>query len=75
MRIRTARLAAMTIAAGHDDPDLVPITRNELRHLITTTLYAALTSTFRIAWSLWRRCHQARARTSARRTAPPEITK
>lgn len=64
-------VTAMTIAAGHDDPDLVPITRNELRHLITSTLYAALTSTFRIAWSLWRRCHQARARTSARRTAPP----
>lgn len=66
-------ITAMATAATHDDRDLVPITRNELRHLLTITLYARLTSSFRISWSLWRRRHQATARASAARakTEPP----
>lgn len=27
------------IAASHDDPDLVPLTRNELRRLLTIAIY------------------------------------
>ena len=66
-------VTAAAIATDHNDPALAPITRNELRHLLTITLIAATTRTFRIAWSHWRRHHQAIARTSAARSrsAPP----
>lgn len=66
-------VTAISLAADHDDPDLVPITRNELRHLLAITLITATTSAFRIAWSHWRRHHQAiaRARAARARTEPP----
>lgn len=64
-------VTAISLAADHDDPDLVPITRNELRHLLAITLITATTSAFRIAWSHWRRHHQAIARAARARTEPP----
>jgi hypothetical protein len=63
--------AILTVIAARErirpptDPDLIPLTVNEIRRLfaklITNTVHAV---THWIAWSQWRRRHQARAKTS-----------
>jgi hypothetical protein len=47
-------------------PDgLIPLTCNEIQHLFTTlTTQPVHDLNHRLSWSLWRRCHQARARAS-----------
>lgn len=56
---------AITHPAEEPPADLIALTRNEIRHLLTTlVLTPARTLTHRLAWSLWRRRHQHRARRS-----------
>ncbi|MBF6278785.1 MULTISPECIES: IS701 family transposase, partial [Nocardia] len=53
--------------------DLIALTRNEIRHLLTTLLLTPVnTARHRIRWSHWRRRHQYRARRShyQRRSQP-----
>jgi hypothetical protein len=73
--------AILTVIAAHErarpqpaDTHLIPLTVNEIRRLfaklIATTTH---TITHWLAWSRWRRLHQARARTSHyRRRGHPE---
>lgn len=43
-------------------PDLVPLTVSEIRRLITRLVWRTVHSMeFILAWSVWRRRHQARA--------------
>jgi SRSO17 transposase len=42
---------------------LIPLTRNEIRRLFTTAITVLRTLEHRLHWSLWRRQHQAVART------------
>ncbi|MGR6320032.1 hypothetical protein Q2K19_25715 [Micromonospora soli] len=54
-------------AAGNepDDPDLIPLTVNEVRRLINTFIIGPIRGlAHRLRWSQWRRRHQARARRS-----------
>ena len=45
-------------------PGLIPLTRNEIQHLFATLLARPAGDLgHRLRWSLWRRRHQARART------------
>ncbi len=45
--------------------DLIPLTRNEIRHLLAVLVVSpARNLRHRLAWSTWRRRHQHRARTS-----------
>jgi SRSO17 transposase len=63
--------AVLTVIAARErtrspaDPELIPLTVNEIRHLfaklITSTIH---TIGHWLAWSHWRRRHQARAKTS-----------
>jgi hypothetical protein len=44
---------------------LIPLTCNEIRHLLTTVVIRpVLDAAHRLHWSRWRRRHQARARAS-----------
>ena len=72
-RFTTLALAALAILAicaadtsetnDHDQPDLIPLTVNEIRRLINTLLIQpAHTLAHRLHWSTWRRRHQAQAR-------------
>jgi hypothetical protein len=61
--------AALTIAAaleharGPGPADQVPLTRNEIAHLLVgTILRPAHDAAHRMRWSRWRRRHQHRAR-------------
>jgi SRSO17 transposase len=63
-------LAFLTVVAAadrarHPTPaGLIPITRNELQHLFAALVAVGVTDLgHRVCWSLWRRRHQARART------------
>jgi hypothetical protein len=45
-------------------PELVSLSRNELRHLFAALVTAPVADLgHRLRWSMWRRRHQARART------------
>jgi SRSO17 transposase len=62
--------AVLTIAAateharGSSAADQIPLTRNEIAHLLSgITIRPAHDTTHRMRWSLWRRRHQHRART------------
>ncbi|EOY45988.1 transposase [Streptomyces lividans 1326] len=51
--------------ARHPAPDgLVPLTCNEIQRLFTALVEPAPDAVRRLRWSLWRRRHQARSRTS-----------
>ncbi|MDO0924125.1 IS701 family transposase [Streptomyces sp. TG1A-8] len=50
-------------ATGQNPDDLIPLTRNEIQHLFTTLTAKPHTAEHRLRWSLWRRRHQATART------------
>ncbi len=58
-------VAALAERTRHPTPPgLVPMTCNELQHLFTTLLTQPVAdAAHRLHWSLWRRRHQARART------------
>jgi SRSO17 transposase len=62
--------AFLAVAAAHSQATpppqgLIPLTRNEIRHLYTKlVLEPARTAIDTLAWSTWRRRHQHRARTS-----------
>jgi hypothetical protein len=64
--------AILTVIAAHQrqrnpagEPGLIPLTVNEIRRLFAK-LITNITrpASFHLAWSRWRRTHQARARTS-----------
>jgi hypothetical protein len=58
-----AALAALR-ARHPTPPGLIPMTCNELQHLFTTLVTQPVAdAAHRLRWSLWRRRHQARART------------
>jgi hypothetical protein len=70
--VTLAMLAAvvLTIAAALEHArhlvadDQIPLTRNEIAHLLTTMIAPPARGTgYRIRWSRWRRRHQYRART------------
>ncbi len=58
-------VAALTERTQHPPPSgLIPLTCNEIQHLFTTLLAQPIGDlAHRWRWSLWRRRHQARART------------
>jgi SRSO17 transposase len=57
-------LAVVHRARHPATPELVPLSRNELRHLFAALVTAPVTDlAHRLRWSRWRRRHQARART------------
>jgi SRSO17 transposase len=58
-------VAAQTSNTRHPPPpDLIPLTCNELQHLAAALLAVPVAdAAHRVRWSLWRRRHQARART------------
>jgi hypothetical protein len=61
--------AVLTIAAAIErardpGPAQIPLTRNEIAHLLASTIISpAHDTSHRIRWSHWRRRHQHRART------------
>lgn len=58
-----AFLTVLAITSTTTETDLIPLTRNEIRHLLTATaLRSARTLTHLLHWSNWRRRHQHRAR-------------
>jgi len=60
-----AVIAARERASTHPDPDLIPLTVNEIRHLFAKLVTATVhTIDHLLSWSTWRRRHQARAKTS-----------
>jgi SRSO17 transposase len=61
-----AFLSVMTATQPAADPDdgLIPLTRNEIRRLLTAATATIRRATHVLHWSHWRRRHQARARTS-----------
>ena len=61
--------AFLTIAAAIQDPapdGYIPLTRNEISRLLTTTITQPARHANPLRWSAWRRRHQYRARTSYR---------
>jgi hypothetical protein len=58
-------VAALTDRTHHPPPpELIPLTCNELQHLFAALLARPSGDRdHRLRWSLWRRRHQARART------------
>jgi len=57
----------LTAAAEHGRPqpeDQIPLTRNEISHLLATMTIRPAQPASQLAWSAWRRRHQHRARTS-----------
>jgi SRSO17 transposase len=62
-----AAFLTITAAAEHSRPqpdDQIPLTRNEISHLLTATIIRPATHADPLTWSSWRRRHQRRARTS-----------
>jgi hypothetical protein len=55
--------AALEHARPPDLPELIPLTRNEIAHLLAATVIRpAQDTSHRMRWSVWRRCHQHSAR-------------
>lgn len=71
-----AFLSVMTAHEPAPDPDneLIPLTRNEIRRLITAAITPIQTATHAMHWSLWRRRHQARAQASHYRRQAAQLT-
>ena len=67
--------AVLAIAAATEDagPDgLIPLTRNEIAHLLATViLQPAHGPAHRLHWSCWRRRHQHRADLPLRKASSP----
>src|SRR4051794_9368560 len=59
-----ATIAAEPADAPARQPALIPLTRNEIRRLLTTAMTALRPLEHRLHWSQWRRRHQAVARAS-----------
>lgn len=65
-----AFLSVMTAtqpAGDHPDDhssEMIPLTRNEIRRLLTAATAPIQTAAHTLKWSIWRRRHQARARAS-----------
>jgi SRSO17 transposase len=69
-----AFLSVMTTTTPPDpDNGLIPLTRNEIRRLLTAANATISHATHTLRWSTWRRRHQHRARTShyQRQTVTP----
>jgi SRSO17 transposase len=68
LSVMTATQPATTSAEPADaparQPALIPLTRNEIRRLLTTAMTVLRTLEHRLHWSQWRRRHQAVARAS-----------
>jgi SRSO17 transposase len=68
LSLMTATQPATTAAEPADaparQPALIPLTRNEIRRLLTTAMTVLRTLEHRLHWSQWRRRHQAVARAS-----------
>jgi SRSO17 transposase len=62
LSILAATQPAPSEPAIQDQP--IPLTRNEIRRLITGLLAQPLPARFQLHWSRWRQLHQARARTA-----------
>jgi hypothetical protein len=58
-------VAAVIEHIQHPSPSaLIPLTCNELQHLFAVLVLQSVTdAAHRLRWSVWRRRHQARART------------
>jgi hypothetical protein len=61
-----AAFLAIAAATGHPrqpaPPGQIPLTRNEIAHLLATLTTPAHDARHRLRWSRWRRRHQYRAR-------------
>lgn len=70
-----AFLSVMTATQPRPDPDsrLIPLTRNEIRRLLTAAVTPVQNALHVLRWSSWRRRHQARSRAShyRRQQQPP----
>jgi hypothetical protein len=55
--------ATQPALAAAEPAALIPLTRNEIRRLFSTTMTVLRTLEHHLHWSLWRRRHQAVART------------
>jgi hypothetical protein len=68
-------IAAATEHARAPEPDdQIPLTRNEIAHLLATIIIQpAHDSAHRLHWSRWRRRHQHRARTCTTGNKQPKI--
>jgi hypothetical protein len=66
--LATLAAAVLTIAAASEHarqpapPGQIPLTRNEIAHLLATLTSPAHDARHRMRWSRWRRRHQDRAR-------------
>jgi SRSO17 transposase len=61
-----AFLSVMTATQPPPDPGsgLIPLTRNEIRRLLTAAVTSIQKASHVLRWSIWRRRHQARSRAS-----------
>jgi SRSO17 transposase len=59
-----AFLSVMTATEPPPPADQIPLTRNEIRHLLAAVTQPHHNARHTLAWSTWRRTHQARAQTS-----------
>jgi hypothetical protein len=57
-----AFLAARVSENEATEPDMIPLTCNEIRHLLVSALVSSAGWEHRVRWSRWRRRHQATAR-------------
>jgi hypothetical protein len=54
----------LLVAAGPAPDDQIPLTRNEIAHLLATLIIGSVHGPdYRLHWSRWRRRHQHRAQT------------
>jgi hypothetical protein len=54
--------ATRALETDPDQPDMIPLTCNEIRHLLVTATASRLDWEHRLRWSAWRRRHQATAK-------------
>jgi SRSO17 transposase len=71
-----AFLSVMTATQPPPDPGsgLIPLTRNEIRRLLTAAVTSTQQASHILRWSTWRRRHQARARASHYRRQATTLT-
>jgi hypothetical protein len=71
-----AYLSVITAAQPPPDPDsgLIPLSRNEIRRLLTAAVTPAPKARHILRWSIWRRRHRARARASHYRRRQATVT-
>ncbi|WP_439330239.1 hypothetical protein [Glycomyces arizonensis] len=51
-----------THETGPDEPEMIPLTCNEIRHILVSAIAPDLGWRHRLRWSIWRRRHQATAK-------------